>query len=175
MVFVRFRESYRLLENINDENVESFPIRKMKRIFSACGQWRQSKINLYHSQTCILQHLIVLPSISLLSLQPTYCSTSGLPVLHNFPEFAQICVHWVGDAIQPSQPLLLSPQHFTALLLNGPLTHAICKNQLPEDYRAKCERQNYKLSEENKRDLCEKKKKKEVKTSFFFFFALSSV
>ena len=93
MVFVRFRESYRLLENINDENVESFPIRKMKRIFSACGQWRQSKINLYHSQTCILQHLIVLPSISLLSLQPMYCSTSGLPVLHHFPEFAQICVH----------------------------------------------------------------------------------
>jgi len=46
MVFVRFRESYRLLENINDENVESFPIRKMKRIFSACGQWRQSKINI---------------------------------------------------------------------------------------------------------------------------------
>ena len=36
---------------------------------------------------------------------------------------------------------------------NGSLTHAICKNQLPEDYRAKCERQNYKLSEENKRDL----------------------
>lgn len=38
---------------------------------------------------------------------------------------------------------------------NGPLTHAICKNQLPEDYRAKCERKNYKLSKENKRDLCD--------------------
>ena len=117
MLFVRFRESYRLLENITDENVESFPIRKMKRIFSACGQWRQSKINLYHSQTCVLQYLIVLPSISLLSLWPMYCNTSGLPVLHNLPEFAQICVHWVGDAIQPSHPLLLSPQHLIALLL----------------------------------------------------------
>ena len=38
---------------------------------------------------------------------------------------------------------------------NGPLTHAICKNQLPADYRAKCERKNYKLSKENKRDLCD--------------------
>ena len=26
-------------------------------------------------------------------------------VLHHLPEFAQICVHWVSDAIQPSHPL----------------------------------------------------------------------
>ena len=30
------------------------------------------------------------------------------PVLHHLPEFAQTHVHWVGDAIQPSHPLLLS-------------------------------------------------------------------
>lgn len=42
---------------------------------------------------------------------------------------------------------------FVEKTANGRLTHAICKNQLPEDYRAKCERQNYKLSEENNRDL----------------------
>ena len=29
----------------------------------------------------------------------------GLPVPHYFPEFAQVHVHWVGDAIQPSHPL----------------------------------------------------------------------
>ena len=34
------------------------------------------------------------------------CSTPGLPVLHNLPEFAQTHVHWVSDAIQPSHPLL---------------------------------------------------------------------
>ena len=34
------------------------------------------------------------------------CSTSGLPVHHQLPEFAQTHVHWVGDAIQPSHPLL---------------------------------------------------------------------
>ena len=33
------------------------------------------------------------------SLQP------GLPVYHQLPEFTQIHIHWVGDAIQPSHPL----------------------------------------------------------------------
>ena len=38
---------------------------------------------------------------------PMACSTPGFPVLHYLPEFAQIHVHWVGDAIQQSHPLLL--------------------------------------------------------------------
>ena len=33
------------------------------------------------------------------------CSTPGLPVHHQLSEFTQTHVHWVGDAIQPSQPL----------------------------------------------------------------------
>ena len=33
------------------------------------------------------------------------CSMPGLPVHHQFPEFAQPHVHRVGDAIQPSHPL----------------------------------------------------------------------
>ena len=33
------------------------------------------------------------------------CSTPGLPVHHQAPEFTQIHVHGVGDAIQPSHPL----------------------------------------------------------------------
>ena len=33
------------------------------------------------------------------------CNTLGLPVHHQLPEFTQIHVHWVGDAIQPSHPL----------------------------------------------------------------------
>ena len=38
------------------------------------------------------------------------CSTPGFPALHYLLEFAQIHVHWVGDAIQMFQPLLpLSP------------------------------------------------------------------
>ena len=34
-----------------------------------------------------------------------YCSTLGLPVHHQLPEFIQTHGHWVGDAIQPSHPL----------------------------------------------------------------------
>ena len=34
------------------------------------------------------------------------CSTPGFPVHHQLPELAQTHVHWVGDAIQPSHPLL---------------------------------------------------------------------
>ena len=35
------------------------------------------------------------------------CSMPGFPVLHYLPEFAQSHVHWVGDTIQPSNPLSL--------------------------------------------------------------------
>ena len=38
---------------------------------------------------------------------PMDCSTPGLPVPHHLPEFAQVHVHWMGDASQPSH--LLSP------------------------------------------------------------------
>ena len=42
---------------------------------------------------------------------PTLCdpmdhSMPGLPAHHQLPEFIQTHVHWVGDAIQPSHPLL---------------------------------------------------------------------
>ena len=36
---------------------------------------------------------------------PMNCSTSGLPVHHQLPEFTQTHVHRVSDAIQPSHPL----------------------------------------------------------------------
>ena len=36
---------------------------------------------------------------------PMNCSTPGLPVLHQLPEFAQTHAHRVSDAIQPSHPL----------------------------------------------------------------------
>ena len=37
---------------------------------------------------------------------PMNYSTSGLPVHHQFPEFNQTHVHWVGDAIQTSHPVI---------------------------------------------------------------------
>ena len=42
---------------------------------------------------------------------PMDCNTPGFPVLLHLLEFAQTHVHWVGDAIQPSCPLL-SPSPF---------------------------------------------------------------
>ena len=36
---------------------------------------------------------------------PMNCSTAGLPVHHQLPEFTQTHVHRVSDAIQPSHPL----------------------------------------------------------------------
>ena len=43
---------------------------------------------------------------------PTLCdpmdfSTPELPVHHQLPEFTQTNIHWVGDDIQPSHPLLI--------------------------------------------------------------------
>ena len=35
------------------------------------------------------------------------CSMPGFPVLHPLPELDQTHVHWVGNAIQPSHPLLI--------------------------------------------------------------------
>ena len=40
---------------------------------------------------------------------PMNCSTPGLPVGHQLPEFTQTHVHRVGDAIQPSHPLSSPP------------------------------------------------------------------
>ena len=50
---------------------------------------------------------------------PTLCNpmdrnTSGLPVHYQLPEFTQTQVHRIGDAIQPSHPLLSpSPPAFS--------------------------------------------------------------
>ena len=43
------------------------------------------------------------------------CSTPGLLVHHQFPEFTQTHVHWVGDAIQSSHPFLLLPSIFPSI------------------------------------------------------------
>ena len=49
---------------------------------------------------------------------PMNCSTPGLPVHHQLPEFTQTYVHRVGDAIQSSHPLS-SPSPPTLNLQDG--------------------------------------------------------
>ena len=72
-------------------------------------------------QYCSLQHwtLLSLPETSTVQLSsatqlcptlcdPIDCSTPGLPVPHQLPEFTQTHLHWVGDAIQSSSVILFS-------------------------------------------------------------------
>ena len=59
---------------------------------------------------------------------PMNCGTPGLSVHHQVLEFTQTHVHWVGDAIQPSHPLLsLFPPTFNfpsvRLLSNESVLH----------------------------------------------------
>jgi len=66
---------------------------------------------------------------------PMDCNTSGLPVHYQLPEFTQIQVHRIGDAIQPSHPLSspsppafsLSQQH-QGLFQQSKNHHYFCSN-----------------------------------------------
>ena len=52
--------------------------------------------------------------------KPTDCSIPGFPVHHQLPELAQTHVHLVGDAIQPSHPMLSpSPPAFNLFQHQG--------------------------------------------------------
>ena len=64
---------------------------------------------------------------------PMDCSMSGFPVLYYLPEFAQIHVHWVGDAIHPSHPLLSpSPPAFSLFQHHGLFQWVSFSHQAPE-------------------------------------------
>ena len=62
------------------------------------------------SQTRLKSAARFLPSLGFLTFfmpRPNLCLLFRcFPVLHHLPEFGQIQVHWVGDAIQPSHALL---------------------------------------------------------------------
>ena len=57
-----------------------------------------------HEGWALLQFTSVARSCPTLC-DPMDCSTPGLPVHRQLPEFTQTHVHQVGDAIQPSRPL----------------------------------------------------------------------
>ena len=68
-------------------------------------------------QRCVLKHSLHYLSIccccSVIQLcltfwDPMNCSTPGLPVPHHLPEFAQVHIHCIGDAIQPTNFLMPS-------------------------------------------------------------------
>ena len=57
------------------------------------------------SASPVLQFSLVAQSCLTLC-NPMNCSTPGLPVHHQLPEFTQTHVHWVSDTIQPSHPVI---------------------------------------------------------------------
>ena len=78
------------------------------------ASWRQG--------FCLFCLLLQVQSLSRVRLFviPWDCSMPGLPVHHQLPEFTQTHVHQVGDAIQPSHPLLSpSPPAFNLSLHHG--------------------------------------------------------
>ena len=62
-------------------------------------------------------HLVAQSCLTL--WDPMGCSTPGLPVHHQLPEFTQTHVHWVGDAIQLSQPVVPFSSHLQSFLASG--------------------------------------------------------
>ena len=62
---------------------------------------------------------------------PMGCSTPDLPVLHYLPEFAQVCIHWIGNTIQPSGPLMApSPSALNLSQYRGLFHWVSCSHQM---------------------------------------------
>ena len=82
--------------------------------------WWSSEV-LFRKLLPVLGKFSLVQSLSRVWLwDPIDCSTPGLPVHHRLPEFIQTHLHWVGDAIQPSHPLLSpSPPAFNTSLHQG--------------------------------------------------------
>ena len=51
---------------------------------------------------------------------PMDCSTPGFPVPHHLPEFAQVHIHCISYAIQPSHPVTLFSFHLQSFPASGP-------------------------------------------------------
>ena len=66
-----------------------------------CGLWAICPVSM--EKTSVQFSSVAQSCLTL--CDPMNCSTPGLPVHHQLPEFTQTHVHRVGDAIQPSHPL----------------------------------------------------------------------
>ena len=85
-----------------------FPTQGLNLHLLCLLHWQASSLLLVLPRIYIIMHIVfVVQLLSCVRLyNPMDCSTQGFPVLHHLQELAQTSVHWVGDAIQPSRPLL---------------------------------------------------------------------
>ena len=78
-------------------------------IFEDISEWMRHLILFMTIVTILLDRLCFLCCSVAKSCQtlcnPMDCSMPGLPVPHHFLEFAQVHVHCISDAVQPSHPL----------------------------------------------------------------------
>ena len=79
--------------------IDAFELWCWKRLLGVPWTARRSNQSVIKEITSVTQSCPTL-------CDPMKCSTPGLPVHHQLPEFTQTHVHRVGDAIQPSHPLL---------------------------------------------------------------------
>ena len=72
------------------------------------------------------------------------CSPPGLPVPHHLPEFPQVHVHCIGDAVQPSHPL--TPSSPAALNLSqhqGLFQWVCCSHQMTKILELQLQHQSF--------------------------------
>ena len=84
----------------------------------------------FHHQEFYLKSVQSVQSCSTLC-DPMDCSTPGLPVHHQLPEFTHFHVHWVRDVIQLSYPLSSpSPPAFNLSQHQGLFKWVSCSHQV---------------------------------------------
>ena len=89
-------------------------------------------------------YLLVLFSHSVTSNSLQSMDCSGFPVHHHLPEFAHTHVHWVGDDIQLSHPLLSpSPPAFNLSQHQGLFHWLISSNQVAKVLEFQLQHQSF--------------------------------
>ena len=112
------------LENLMDRGAWQSTVHGVTKSWT-----RLKQFSIYTCTVCWVSvlacHCCVVQSLNPVQLcDPMACSMPGLPVLQYLPEFAQIHIHWVRDAIQPSHPLLPSSFAFSLFQHQGLLRRA---------------------------------------------------
>ena len=109
------KKKHNLLTKHQESQKEKL-LNRDRAIEKKCMGYKEERSSGMDWETGIDIHTVCCCSVtkSCLTLcNPMDCSMPGFPVLHYLPELAQTHIHWVGDAIQPSHPLLsLSPPAF---------------------------------------------------------------
>ena len=100
---------------------------KNKRICSGNGRINY-RWNIIVAKLCI--DVVQLPSRIQLFVTPMDCSSPGLPVPHHL-KFAQVYVHCISEAIQPSHPLMpFSPSALNLSQHQGLFQWVVCSHQM---------------------------------------------